>query len=84
MAKKRGTITYDLKRGPKVVYKGTTNDPERREQQHRDEGKRFTKLLPTSRHMTEDGAKQKEEGQLKQFRRTHRGRNPPYNKDSDG
>lgn len=84
MAKKRSTITYDLKRGRKVVYKGTTNDAERREQQHRDEGKRFTTLVPTSRRMTEDGAKQKEETQLKQFRRTHGGRNPLFNKDSDG
>jgi predicted GIY-YIG superfamily endonuclease len=66
------------------VYKGTTNDPERREQQHREEGKRFTKLSPSSRKMTADGAKNKEEQQLKQFRRTHGGRNPQYNKDSDG
>lgn len=84
MPKKRDTITYDLKRGRKVVYKGTTNDPEGREEQHRKEGKRFDRLVPTSRRMTPDSAKDKEEKQLQQFRRTHRGRNPLYNEDSDG
>ena len=57
---KRDTVTYDLKQGHKVVYRGTTNDPEQREQEHRDEGKRFSHMHATSRRMTEDGAKQRE------------------------
>ena len=84
MPKKRNTVTYDLKRGHKVVYKGTTNNPEEREQQHRDQGKRFDRLLVTSSRMTGDGAKKKEEKNLQQYRSTHRGRNPAYNKDDDG
>ena len=84
MTKKRDTMTYDLKRGRKVVYKGTTNNPEVREQQHRDQGKQFNRLLVTSHRMTPDGAKAKEEMHLEQYRQTHRGRNPTYNKDSDG
>ena len=84
MSKKRDTITYDLKEGRKVVYKGTTNDPEEREKQHKREGKKFTKLLPTSRRMTEEGAKKRESENLERYRRSHRGRNPKYNKDSDG
>jgi hypothetical protein len=36
MAKKRDTVTFGLKQGRKVVHKGTTNDPARREQEHRD------------------------------------------------
>lgn len=84
MPKRRDTVTYDLKRGRRVVYRGTTEDPEQREQQHRDEGKVFDRLLVTSRRMTTEGAKRKEEEGLEQYRRSHRGQNPRYNKDSDG
>ena len=84
MAKKRSTQTYRLKVGKKTVYIGTTNDLERREEEHEEEGKKFTKLEPTSRKMTDDGAKRKEAEQLKTFRKGHQGKNPKYNKDSDG
>ena len=83
MTKKRDTVTYDLKDSGEIVYRGTTNDPARREQ-HRREGKEFTHLLPTSRRMTEEGAKKKEAENLERFRRNHGGKNPKYNKDSDG
>jgi len=82
--KKMDTVTYDLKRGRKVVYRGTTNDPDQRESQHRADGKRFTKMTITSRKMTEDGAKKKESEALQKYRRSHGGKTPPYNKDSDG
>lgn len=84
MTKKRDTFTYDLKRGNKIVYRGITNDPERRIQQHRADGKNFDKMAITSRRMTEDGAKNKESEILKTYRHSHGGRNPKYNKDSDG
>lgn len=84
MPKKRHTITYDLKQGQKVVYKGITKNPDRREEQHREEGKRFSHLKPTSRKMTEEGAKRKEAQDLKRYRQSHGGSNPKYNKDSDG
>jgi predicted GIY-YIG superfamily endonuclease len=64
-----------------VVYVGTTTDPERREQEHRAEGKRFTRLVVTSRRMTEEGAKQKRIEQLETYRRNHEGKSPRYNKD---
>jgi len=84
MGKKRDTVTYDLKEGRRIVYRGITNDPEGRGAQHRAEGKRFTRLIVTSRKMTEGGAKAKEADALKTYRRSHRRRNPKYNKDSDG
>ena len=84
MSKKRDTVTYDLKDGRSVVYRGTTNDPETREEQHRAKGKKFTKLVVTSRKITEEGAKQKESEALARYRRSHGGMNPKYNKDSDG
>ncbi len=83
MAKKIKTVTYRLKAGRETVYVGTTNNPERREEQHRDEGKRFSRMQITSRRMTKEGAETKEAEQLKNYRGNH-GKNPRYNKDSDG
>ena len=80
----RDTVTYNLKRGRKIVYIGITSDPERREAKHWSEGKDFDKLVPTSRRMTRDGAKRKEAEDLKTYRRGHGGQNPLYNVDDDG
>ena len=83
MAKKQDTVTYELKQGNKVLYIGITNDPERREQEHREEGKKFKRMKVTSRCMTEEGATKKEAERLTRYRK-NQGRNPIYNKDSDG
>ena len=82
--KPRDTVTYDLKRGGKVVYRGTTNDAERRVEEHKEEGKRFDRLTVTSRKMTEDGALKKKAENLDKYRKGHSGKNPLYNKDDDG
>ena len=84
MGKQRNTQTYSLFDGNKKVYIGTTNDLERREQEHNNEGKQFTRIEITSRQMTEAGAKQRETEQLEVYRRGHKGNNPKYNEDSDG
>ena len=83
MTKKQDTVTYELKQGNKVVYVGTTNEPELREQEHREAGKKFGHMNITSRRMTEDGAKKKEKERLETYRK-NQGKNPKYNKDSDG
>ncbi len=80
----RDTVTYDLKQGNKIVYRGTTNDPDRREAQHRGEGKRFSRMIVTSRPMTEQGARDKERENLKTYREGHGGKNPLYNENNDG
>lgn len=82
--KPRDTVTYDLKRDRKVVYRGTTNDPDQREQSHRADGKNFDKLVVTSRRMTREGAEKKEAENLATYRKGHGGRNPKYNKTEDG
>lgn len=82
--KPRDTVTYDLKDGQEVVYRGTTNDPERREREHRGQGKKFDQLDVTSRHMTDKGAREKEAKNLAKYRKGHSGRNPKYNKHTDG
>ena len=80
----REHVTYDLKQGNRVVYRGTTTDPDRREQEHRQEGKQFTSLVQTSRRMTEAGAMRKEAEALETYRRGHGGKNPKYNETPDG
>jgi len=50
---KRDTYNYVLKRRRRIVYRGITNDPERRLNEHRKSGKRFTHMAvdpyPSSR-----------------------------------
>ena len=84
MANKRDTQTYALYQGNKKVYIGTTDDLKLREEQHRDDGKKFSRAEPTSRRMTPDSAKKKEAEQLETYRRGHKGKNPRYNKTDDG
>ncbi|MGI9345020.1 MAG: GIY-YIG nuclease family protein [Gammaproteobacteria bacterium] len=83
MAKKRDTVTYELKKGNEVLYVGITNDPARREQEHKNEGKKFTRMNVTSNRMTKDGAERKEQNRLSTYRK-NQGKNPKYNKDDDG
>jgi predicted GIY-YIG superfamily endonuclease len=80
----RDTVTDDLKDGHRVVYRGTTDNPERREQEHQANGKKFTKMAITSVRVTEETAKAREAEALERYRRGHGGRNPRYNKDGDG
>ena len=82
--KRRDTFTYDLKRGQKVVYRGSTKNPRARAQMHKAEGKQFDRLVVTSGRMTESGAKKKEAAKLKTYRKGHGGRNPQYNKTRRG
>ena len=83
MANQRDTVVYELEKGNEVVYIGTTNNPERREQQHRQEGKQFDFIKIISLPMTEEGAKRIEAERLATYR-SNQGRNPKYNKDHDG
>ena len=83
MATQRDTVTYELKDGNRVVYVGTTNDPERREAEHKNNGKEFTNMTITSVKMSDDSAKKRESERLATYRR-NQGKNPKYNKDSDG
>ena len=84
MPNRRDTVTYDLKKGRQVVYRGTTNDSEKRELEHRDAGLDFDRLAATSRRMTPEGAQEREKRNLETYRRGHGGRNPKYNQDDDG
>ena len=83
MAKKRNSVNYQLKDSKKIVYIGKTNDPTRREQEHKSEGKKFTKMLITSPRKTEDGAKKQEQNDLERYKK-NQGKLPKYNKSDNG
>ncbi len=53
---KRDTYTYDFKVGNKIVHSGITNDPERREQEHKQRWPSgHMKVIGTAK--TEEGAR---------------------------
>ncbi len=84
MSKKRNTYNYNLKDGSKVVYKGTTTDLEKREAEHKAEGKKFTHIQKVGRVKTADSASKEESKQLATYRKNNKGKNPKYNKTDNG
>lgn len=84
MTKKRDTYNYNLKVGRKIVYKGITNAPARREEEHRESGKRFTHMQLTGRAKTSIGANREETRQLENYRSNNNGKNPKYNQKKNG
>lgn len=84
LSRKREFFTYEVKDGNKVVYIGKTNDLDDTEQRHKDDGKKFTKIIKTSVKMKEESAFDRETENLEKFRKTHKGKNPKYNKTKKG
>ena len=80
----KDTVTYELRRRGKVVYIGTTNNPKRREAEHRNEGKIFDELVVTSGPMTAEDATQQEALNLFIYQLEHDDENPLYNETDDG
>lgn len=60
---KRNTYKYELTKGNKVVYVGITNNPERREAEHR-QNKNFDKMKIVGNVSTLDGASQWETNRI--------------------
>lgn len=79
----RNTYKYELTRGNQVVYVGITNDPSRREMEHRQD-KEFTTMRIVGRPCTLDGASQWETSRIETYMRNHNGNTPLYNKNSHG
>lgn len=80
MGSQRDTYRYELWSGLGVVYIGITNDPERREEEHRRERKRFISMRIQGPAVTQASAEKWEEDRLAAYRRNHGGKNPRYNK----
>lgn len=76
----RDTYNYDLVgRNGRVLYRGITNDPERREQQHKSAGRRFRYLRYESFPCSRETARKRERGSIANFESGH-GRKPRYNR----
>ena len=80
---KRNTYKYELTQGNKVVYVGITNDPARREMEHRQD-KDFDRMRIIGRPSTLDGASQLETDRIQTYMRNHGGETPLYNQNEHG
>jgi len=76
---KRDTYLYTLRQGNRIVYIGTTKEPQQREQQHRSEDKKFNRMA-ISFPCSEKIALEREQERIQAYQRSHRGRKPRYNK----
>ena len=81
---KRDTYNYNLKKGNKIVYKGTTKDLDKRAAEHEVNGKDFTKIEKVGRAKTPESASKEEAKQLETYRKNNGGKNPKYNKTDNG
>ncbi len=80
MAKKRNYYRYKLKQRGKIVYIGITNNPICREEEHRQEGKDFSKKMHIIRPaVSKETAEQREQNSLESYMKSHQGKNPKYN-----
>ncbi len=80
MKSKRDANVYELFDGRKKVYIGITDDLERREQEHKNEGKKFTSIRKVTSKLTQESALKKERERISQYQKNHRGKTPKYNK----
>ncbi len=81
--KKMKSVTYKLVRNNRAVYIGTTNNPYVRKQQHAQSGKKFDAMVVTSPRLPRQVAERREVRNIKSYKEAT-GRNPRYNKTSDG
>jgi predicted GIY-YIG superfamily endonuclease len=79
----RDTYRYELKQGSKVVYRGITNNPERRCNEHNND-KNFSHMNIVGPRVTRSSARRWEQDSLQTYRKTHKGKNPKYNKKKSG
>ena len=79
MVKERDTWLYELKNGPKIVYYGLSSDPDRREIEHDNSGKKFTHMNIKSVALTRESAERREREEIQRYQRQHGGKPPKYN-----
>ncbi|MBR4155493.1 MAG: GIY-YIG nuclease family protein [Bacteroidales bacterium] len=80
---KRSTYKYVLKDGNKIKYVGITDDPQRRESEHKRD-KDFKKMEIIGRAVSRESAEKWETERINQYRRNHNGQVPPLNKTLNG
>ena len=79
MPNPRDTVRYSLWRGHTKVYVGITNDPERREDDHRRDGLDFDQMRIEGPRVTRGSAFDWEKDVLEAYKRGHGGDPPEYN-----
>ncbi len=80
MAGKRDTTRYELRDKGKKVYVGITDDLDRRVEEHKNEGKRFTSARKVGAKVSRETAEDWEQKSIEAYKSGHRGRGPRYNK----
>lgn len=80
----RDTYKYELLDGNTVVYVGITNDPARREAEHRAEGMEFTRMRIVGNVSTNKGAGDWEANRIATYKDNHNGQRPKYNGNDSG
>ncbi len=76
---KRDTTRYELYDKRKKVYVGITDDPERRKQEHTDEGKRFKSMKIVGPKVSRKSALDWERETIEKYKRRHGSKPPKYN-----
>ncbi len=79
----RNMYRYVLQDGPSIVYVGITDNPERREKEHR-ENKDFTSMKVVGPKVTRATAEQWEEKRIDTYKSNHEGNRPKYNGNDSG
>ena len=80
----RDTYKYELRNGNRVVYVGFTNDLDRREAEHRNEGMQFTSINKVGNITTRDAAEAWEADRIATYKENHHGDRPLYNQNDSG
>lgn len=80
----RDTYKYELRNGNRVVYVGITNDLDRREAEHRNEGMQFTSINKVGNITTRDAAETWEADRIATYKENHHGDRPLYNQNDSG
>ena len=79
----RNTTKYVLKKRNKVVYVGITDDPDRREAEHRLD-KDFDSMVKIGNVSSRQGAELWETERIHQYMKNHDGHTPKYNQNTSG
>lgn len=77
--KKRDTYRYKMKDGNQTVYFGITDNFTRRKQEHKTDGKKFSKIETIGPKVTRDSALKWEKESIEKYKRKHKGKKPKYN-----